>query len=31
MVLGLRDPVPPEVLKQIEALPDLYSARVAKI
>ncbi len=31
MVLGLRDPVPPEVLKQLESLPDLYSARVAKI
>jgi D-3-phosphoglycerate dehydrogenase / 2-oxoglutarate reductase len=31
MVLGLRDPVPPEILKQLELLPDLYSARVAKI
>jgi D-3-phosphoglycerate dehydrogenase len=31
MVLGLDDEIPPELLEQIEALPDIYSARLAKI
>jgi D-3-phosphoglycerate dehydrogenase len=31
MVLGLDDEIPPELLKQLEALPDIYSARLAKI
>ncbi len=31
MVLGLDDEVPAELLRQIEALPDIYSARRAKI
>ena len=31
MVLGLDDEMAPELLKQIESLPDIYSARLAKI
>ena len=31
MVLGLDDEVSPEVLKQLESIPDISSARVAKI
>jgi D-3-phosphoglycerate dehydrogenase len=31
MVLGLDDEIPPELLEQIEALPDIYSARLAKL
>ena len=31
MVLGLDDPVPPDVLSQLAALPDIYSVRVAKV
>ncbi|MEX1253089.1 MAG: ACT domain-containing protein, partial [Dehalococcoidia bacterium] len=31
MVLGLDDPVSPDLLQQLEALPDIYSARAAKV
>jgi D-3-phosphoglycerate dehydrogenase len=31
MVLGLDDPVSADLLQQLEALPDIYSARVAKV
>jgi D-3-phosphoglycerate dehydrogenase len=31
MVLGLDDEVSPEVLKQLESIPDIYAARIAKI
>jgi len=31
MVLTLDDEMPPELLKEIEALPDIYRARIAKL
>jgi D-3-phosphoglycerate dehydrogenase len=31
MVLGLDDEILPDLLKQVESLPDIYSARLAKI
>jgi len=31
MVLGLDDEVSPDVLREIETVPDIYSARIARI
>lgn len=31
MVLGLDDPVPPQVLKEIQSLPDIHSARLVQL
>jgi L-serine dehydratase len=31
MVLALDDEVAPDVLKELEAIPDLYKARVARL
>ena len=31
MVLGLDDEMSPELLRELESVPDLYSARLAKI
>ncbi len=31
MIIGLDDPVPPEVLAEINALPQIYDARLVKL